>query len=44
MKEGSTFALCLERNRAWNTEVMQWELDWFTGRMRNTDREGRKEA
>lgn len=25
MKEGSTFALCLERNRAWNTEVMQWE-------------------
>ena len=25
MKEGATSALCLERNRAWHTEVMQWE-------------------
>lgn len=37
LKEGTTFALFLERNRAWHTEVMQWESGL-------ADRQGRKEA
>lgn len=43
MKEGSTFALCLERNRAWHTEVLQWESG-LADRQDEKYREGRKEA